>query len=82
MERITEILCEAYRQMLLKVGPYVQVVSVCDDLATQLGPMISPEIYRKRIKPLQKRLIEVIKAHSQASVFYHGCGATRVFLPT
>jgi len=81
MERITEIMCEAYRQMLLKVGPYVQVVSVCDDLATQLGPMISPEIYRKRIKPLQKRLIEVVKAHSQAHVLYHGCGATRVFLP-
>lgn len=81
MERITEILIEAYSRMLDKVGPYVQVVSVCDDLATQLGPMISPQLYRQRIKPHQRRLIEAIRAHSNAYVLYHGCGATREFLP-
>ncbi len=81
MERITEVLIEAYSRMLEKVGQYVQVVSVCDDLATQLGPMISPELYRKRIKPRQRRLIEAIKARTNAYVLYHGCGATRAFLP-
>ena len=81
MERITDIMCEAYAQMLDKVGPYVQVVSVCDDLATQLGPMISPQIYRKLIKPRQKRLIEAIKARTEAHILYHGCGSTREFLP-
>ncbi|MGC8879373.1 MAG: uroporphyrinogen decarboxylase family protein [Anaerolineae bacterium] len=81
MERITEILIEAYSRMLEKVGPYVQVVSVCDDLATQIGPMISPQLYRERIKPRQKRLIEAIKAHTRAYVLYHGCGAAREFLP-
>jgi uroporphyrinogen decarboxylase len=81
MERITEILIEAYSQMLDRVGPYVQVVSICDDLATQQGPMISPDLYRQRIKPRQKRLIEAVKARTDANVLYHGCGATRAFLP-
>jgi uroporphyrinogen decarboxylase len=81
MERITDILCEAYTLMMEKIGPYVQVVSVCDDLATQRGPMISPEIYRKRIKPLQKRLIDSIKAKTDAFIFYHGCGSNWEFLP-
>jgi uroporphyrinogen decarboxylase len=81
MARIAEILITAYSCMLDKVGPYVQVVSICDDLATQRGPMISPELYRRRIKPLQKRLVEAIKARTDAYVLYHGCGATRVFLP-
>lgn len=81
MERVTEILIEAYTCMLEKVGPYVQVVAVCDDLATQIGPMVSPQLYRERIKPRQKRLIEAIKAHTNAYVLYHGCGATREFLP-
>jgi uroporphyrinogen decarboxylase len=81
MERITEVMCEAYIFMLEKVGPYIQVISICDDLATQLRPMISPEIYRKRIKPRQKRLIEVIKSKTDAFIFYHGCGANWEFLP-
>ncbi len=81
MERVTEVLIEAYSCMLEKVGPYVQVVSVCDDLATQMGPMISPQLYRERIKPRQKRLVEAIKARTDAYVLYHGCGAARKFLP-
>ncbi len=81
MDRITETLISAYSHMLDQVGPYVQVVSVCDDLATQLGPMISPELYRRRIKPQQKRLVEAIKKRTNAKILYHGCGATRDFLP-
>lgn len=81
MERITDFLSEAYTCMLKEVGAYIQVVMICDDLATQQGPMISPEMYRTRIKPLQARLIETIKAHTDAAVMYHGCGATREFLP-
>lgn len=81
MGRITDVMCEAYTHILDKVGPYIQVISVCDDLATQTGPMISPEVYRKRIKPLQKRLINSIKAKTDAFVMYHGCGSNREFLP-
>jgi len=81
MERIVEVLIDAYSHMLDEVGEYVQVVCICDDLATQMGPMISPDLYRKRIKPRQKRLIEAIKARTDACIMYHGCGATREFLP-
>jgi len=81
MDRITEILITAYSHMLEEVGPYAQVVSICDDLATQLGPMISPELYRERIKPRQKRLVGAIKARTEAKILYHGCGATLEFLP-
>ncbi len=81
MDRITETLISAYDHMLEQVGPFVQVVSICDDVATQNGPMISPTLYRKRIKPRQKRLVETIKKRTNAKIFYHGCGATRDFLP-
>jgi uroporphyrinogen decarboxylase len=81
MERITEILIEAYTRLLEKVGPYVQVVSICDDLATQEGPMIAPELYREKIKPRHKRIIQAIKAETDACILYHGCGASKEFLP-
>ena len=67
--------------MLQRVGPYIQVIMICDDIATQRGPMISPDLYRARIKPRQAKLIEVIKRHTDAYVMYHACGATKEFLP-
>jgi uroporphyrinogen decarboxylase len=81
MERITEIMIAAYSAMLDRVGPYVQVVSICDDIATQQRPMINPDLYRARIKPRQKRLIDAIRARTDAHILYHGCGATQAFLP-
>jgi uroporphyrinogen decarboxylase len=81
MDRITDVMLEGYSQLLDKVGPYIQVVSVCDDLATQEGPMISPKLYRERIKPRQKRIIDTLKKKSSAHILYHGCGATWEFLP-
>jgi uroporphyrinogen decarboxylase len=81
MERITEFLIQAFTCMLQEVGPYIQVIMICDDLANQQGPMISPAMYRARIKPLQASLIQAIKQHTDAYVMYHGCGATKEFLP-
>lgn len=81
MERITEVMIEGYSQLLDKVGPYVQVVTICDDLATQQGPMISPDLYRERIKPRHKRIVDALKKKSSAYILYHGCGAAWDFLP-
>lgn len=81
MDRIVDILSVAYAKMLDEVGPYVQVVSIADDIASQRGPLISPETYRLRIKPRQRRLIEAIRAHTTARILYHGCGAMREFIP-
>lgn len=33
------------------------------------------------IKPRQGRIIRTIKAHTQAKVFYHSCGAVAEFIP-
>lgn len=81
MERLTEILIISYGNILNEIGPYVQVVAVGDDLGTQNGLLISPNIYRKRIKPRQKRLIESIKSKTDAYILYHTCGAIREFIP-
>ncbi len=81
MDRILEFLIEAFTCMLKEVGPYIQVITICDDLASQRGPLISPDLYRKRIKPRQAKLVSAIKAHTDAYVMYHACGATREFIP-
>jgi uroporphyrinogen decarboxylase len=81
METITDIYIESCNNYLEQVGPYIQVFTYWDDLAGQNGWIINPELYRKMVKPKQKRLIEAIKKKTSAKLFYHSCGATRGLIP-
>jgi uroporphyrinogen decarboxylase len=80
-ERITQVLIAAYEAMLDQVGPYVQVVTLCDDLSTQRGPFISPDLYRRFFKERQRQLIEAIRRKTDAKIMMHICGAARCFIP-
>ncbi len=81
MGTITDIYIESCNRYLDHVGPYIQVFTFWDDLAGQNGWMINPALYRKLIKPKQKRLVEAIKKRTKAKLFYHSCGATRELIP-
>ncbi|MGE5123479.1 MAG: uroporphyrinogen decarboxylase family protein, partial [Acidobacteriaceae bacterium] len=66
METITDIYIESCNRYLEHVGPYIQIFTFWDDLTGQNGWIINPEIYRKRIKPKHKRLVEAIKRKTDA----------------
>jgi hypothetical protein len=42
---------------------------------------LAPEIYRRMIKPAQKRVWAFIKSRTTAQLFLHSCGAVRAFIP-
>jgi uroporphyrinogen decarboxylase len=81
MERITDIYVESCNAYLDKLGPYLQVFTFWDDMAGQSGWLIRPDIYRRMIKPKQRRLVDAIKKKTDAKLFYHSCGATRDLIP-
>jgi uroporphyrinogen decarboxylase len=81
MDRITEINVRIARNVLALVGDMVDVICIGDDLGTQSGPVMSLETYRDLIKPRQQRLLDTIKTHTQAHVWYHSCGSVSAFLP-
>jgi len=81
MEQITDIYIESCNNYLDEVGKYIQVFTYWDDVNTQDGWMIRPEIYRKMIKPKERRLVEAIKKKTDAKLFFHGCGATFDLIP-
>lgn len=81
MEQITDIYIESCNNYLDCVGQYIQVFTFWDDVAGQNGWLIKPDLYRKLIKPKQKRLVEAIKKKTDAKLFYHSCGATRGLIP-
>jgi len=81
MDTITNIYIESCNNYLDHVGPYIQIFTFWDDMAGQNGWLIRPDLYRKMIKPKQKRLVEAIKKKTGAKLFYHSCGATRALIP-
>ncbi len=63
------------------VGDIVDVVMIGDDLAGQDGPLFSPELYRRIVKPRQKALVEHLKSLTRAKIWYHTCGDCWAYIP-
>ncbi|MHC4345556.1 MAG: hypothetical protein ACYSUP_12825 [Planctomycetota bacterium] len=63
-------------------GPCVQMVETADDIGSQNGLLISPELYRKFIKPLEKQFYSLIREKApQAFIFRHCDGAIFEIIP-
>jgi len=75
LEHVLEVQCKRFEVYLQQVGEYLDVVAVGDDIAGQESLLISPELYRKRIKPYHKKYFEFIKARTDAALMLHSCGA-------
>jgi uroporphyrinogen decarboxylase len=81
-ERILENKLAFYENVLGEIGDLLDVVTESDDLGTQRGPFISPEMYRTRIKPFQARLFAGIRQRAPGiKIFYHSCGSVVEFIP-
>ena len=81
LSELVDAYCQRADQLFPALGDAVDVVLVNDDLGTQTGPMLSPDLYRKRIKPHQKRLFAHLKASSGRPLLLHACGSVRWAIP-
>ena len=94
MDTLTdELLCEAlldqtllfwkdyYTGFMKEVGDIVDIVMIGDDLASQNGPLFSPDFYRRVVKPRQKELVQHIKSLTKAKIWYHTCGSCSEYIP-
>jgi uroporphyrinogen decarboxylase len=71
-----------YAMFLDAVVPYVQVVETGDDLGTQESLLISPDMYRDFIKPLEEDLYSLIQEKTDnAVIFRHVDGAIYELIP-
>ncbi|MGM0532489.1 MAG: uroporphyrinogen decarboxylase family protein [Bacteroidota bacterium] len=80
-----EKLCNIYERNIEKwlnsVGSYIDIILFGgDDLGTNNGPMISPEMYREFIKPYHKRLWTRAKELADVKVQLHCCGGIEPLL--
>ncbi|MHB1130845.1 MAG: uroporphyrinogen decarboxylase family protein [Chloroflexota bacterium] len=81
LERILAVNLAVTGRFLAAVGPYIEVFRTSDDMATQLGPMLSPPTYRALIKPVFQRFVSFVKTRTAAKIYYHSCGNIAPLIP-
>ena len=81
LDKIVELKMAYWEKALQEVENNIDVVMEADDMAGQLRLLISPNTYRKVIKPRHKKLFQFIKDRTPAKLFFHSCGAIRPLIP-
>jgi uroporphyrinogen decarboxylase len=81
MDKALEFALAFWDEMLSRVGDYVQVVEVGEDLGMQTGPIMNPELFRKLIKPRDEKIFKFIKKKADVYLLLHSCGSIYHFIP-
>jgi uroporphyrinogen decarboxylase len=81
LTELVDAYCQRADLLFPALTDLVDVILVNDDLGIQEGPMLSPHLYRKRIKPHQQRLFSHLKRVSAAPLLFHSCGSVRWAIP-
>ncbi|MEM2885644.1 MAG: uroporphyrinogen decarboxylase family protein, partial [Thermoproteota archaeon] len=80
LDRIADFLYGQHLRMFEACDGLIDVTQVTDDFGTQVGPMISLEVFREFYKPHMRRFVDL--AHGFGiKVFHHDDGAIRPFIP-
>jgi uroporphyrinogen decarboxylase len=80
MVKLESLALPYLRTLLQHVGPHVDVLVTGDDLGMTAGPMMSPWLYRRLIKPHHADLLATIKQYTPGKVFFHSCGNVQPLL--
>jgi uroporphyrinogen decarboxylase len=74
LDRTSQYWVEWMNGFLTEVGDLLDIIMIGDDLTGQDGPMFDPQFYRDVVRPRQQRVIDTIKQHTKAKIWYHTCG--------
>ena len=74
MERIAEVHLDNLRRVLEIAGDMIDIVYFYDDLASQEGLLLGPEMYRRSIQPFHQRIIDITRSHGKLTMM-HSCGS-------
>jgi len=83
LDKLLELHLKYWDILLPMLDGNVLVVRAGDDLGSQNGLLISPEMYRRFLKPRHRKLFQFMKTRSGHKVFLfiHSCGSVRKLIP-
>lgn len=74
LRKVADLQRAAAIRLMEEAGEHIDVVVTGDDLGSQKGPLLSPKMYRRMIKPLHAEILAAIKSRTKAKIFYHSDG--------
>jgi len=74
-KRRMDIELAVMERMIDKCHENLDIMYMGEDLGTQIAPIISPDVYRRNIKPYHKRLIDLAASYN-LKVMIHTCGSS------
>ena len=81
-DRLLQLKLDYWQTALVELGDLVDVVTYADDYGTQTSQIISPDMFRRLIKPRLKVLFETfINSAPHAKRFFHSDGNVRPLIP-
>ena len=75
LDKVLGLFCRMYTHYLNRVGKYIQIIYITDDLGTQESLLMSPVMFREQVKPKFKALNDHIKSLTDAKIMFHSDGA-------
>ncbi len=78
--RLCEIWIESVGIIVEALGDNVDVIMFGEDLGLQNQPIMSPAMFRERVKPLMKKMVGAIKQRTQAKIALHTCGSVFAYI--
>ncbi len=81
MDRLLDVYMERFERFAKTLGKYSDFIELDEDLGTQDAPFLNPEMYRRLIKPRQKKLFSFMKSRCPARLFFHSDGSIHKIVP-
>lgn len=82
MEKVLEIYFQQAEVIFQAAGDLVEAVyAFADDLGTQNSLWLSPDTYRKVVRPYHNRIVDFIRTQTDAKIIFHSCGSIYDFIP-
>lgn len=81
MDQLAEANIRRFERYAQTVGQYIDIVHFEDDFGMQDRPLLRPSLYRKLVKPYQKKFFDFVKSHSNAYILFHTDGAIAALIP-
>jgi len=81
LDRLVECHLENLRIYIEAIGDRIDIIQMGDDLGTQHGLQMHPEMYREIIKPRHRKVYAYVHDHSDLKVFLHSCGSIVEIIP-
>jgi len=75
IDRKLDVGVEVAHRALDAAHGYVDLLFIGEDLGTQIGPLMSLDMFRKHIRPRLQRYVDLAKAHN-LPVMIHSCGSS------